>query len=109
MDTAVKDWKLTGRSRCRRRQRVAGIVAETSSMQTLGRSQSPHRATPLQMFDVSPRVPRGEIDFARRAFCLDEYVGVTADDPNSLTGWLRNALVDRVGIPADRSSTSSHR
>ena len=29
-------------------------------------------------------------------------MGVTEDDPNSLTGWLRNALVDRVGIPADR-------
>ena len=61
----------------------------------------PTGSTPLGMFDVlAARAARGEIDFSRsHLFCLDEYIGVTPDDPNSLTGWLQAAFIDRVGIP----------
>ena len=64
----------------------------------------PTGSTPLPMFDVlAARVARGEIDFSQvELFCLDEYVGVSADDPNSLTGWLWRAFLDRVGAASHR-------
>ncbi len=59
------------------------------------------------MFDVlAARAARGEIDFSGVAvFCLDEYVGVTVEDPNSLTRWLRDALLNRIGIKPDQLHT----
>ena len=46
------------------------------------------------------RVERGELDLSRvRLFCLDDYVGVTPDDPNSLTGWLKRVFIEPAGIP----------
>jgi glucosamine-6-phosphate deaminase len=56
------------------------------------------------MFDVlAARAARGEVDFSRVAvFCLDEYVGVTDEDPNSLTRWLWDALLNRIGVKPDR-------
>jgi glucosamine-6-phosphate deaminase len=60
----------------------------------------PTGSTPLGMFDVlAARAGRGEIDFSGvEIFCLDEYVGVTAEDPNSLSRWLWNGLLSRIGI-----------
>jgi glucosamine-6-phosphate deaminase len=60
----------------------------------------PTGSTPLGMFDVlAARAARAEIDFAAvTVFCLDEYVGVTVEDPNSLTRWLREAFLNRIGV-----------
>ena len=52
------------------------------------------------------RAARGEIDFSGVAvFCLDEYVGVTDEDPNSLTRWLREGFLNRIGIKPDQLHT----
>lgn len=63
----------------------------------------PTGSTPLPMFaELIERVRRGELDLSRaQLFCLDEYVGVGADEPNSLTGWLRRVFADPAGIPAE--------
>src|SRR4051812_22368538 len=67
----------------------------------------PTGSTPLGMFDVlAARAARAEIDFSGvTVFCLDEYVGVTVGDPNSLTRWLREAFLNRIGISADQLQT----
>ena len=59
------------------------------------------------MFDVlAARAARAEIDFSGvTVFCLDEYVGVTVEDPNSLTRWLREAFLNRIGIKPDQLHT----
>ena len=50
-------------------------------------------------------VESGELDFARtQFFCLDEYAGVTPDDPNSLTGWLFRSFMDPARVPAKIST-----
>ena len=63
----------------------------------------PTGSTPLPMFDVlAARAARGEVDFSSVAvFCLDEYVGVTVEDPNSLSRWLWDALLNRIGVKPD--------
>jgi glucosamine-6-phosphate deaminase len=60
----------------------------------------PTGSTPLGMYDIlAARAARGEVDFSGvEVFCLDEYIGVTPDDPNSLTGWLRQAFLERAGV-----------
>jgi glucosamine-6-phosphate deaminase len=79
---------------------AADIVAKTVRDKPEAVVSVPTGSTPLGMFDVlAARAARGEIDFSRvRLVCLDEYVGVTPADPNSLTGWLRHAFIERVGI-----------
>src|SRR3712207_6483180 len=64
----------------------------------------PTGSTPLGMFDVlAARAARGEIDFSGvTVFCLDEYLGVTVEDPNSLTRWLREGFLNRIGIKPDQ-------
>jgi glucosamine-6-phosphate deaminase len=56
------------------------------------------------MFDVlAARSARGEIDFSEvELFCLDDYLGVSRDDPNSLTGWLWRSLIARINIDPHR-------
>ncbi|MGH2615037.1 MAG: glucosamine-6-phosphate deaminase [Thermomicrobiales bacterium] len=103
MDIAVKDWRLTVvPDAAAASELAADMVEETIHAKPSAVLSLPTGSTPLPMFDMlTARAARGEIDFTRvELFCLDEYVGVTADDPNSLTGWLRNALIERVGIPA---------
>jgi len=60
----------------------------------------PTGTTPLGMFDeLVARVRRDELDLSRlHVYCLDEYVGVGPDDPNSLTGWLQRAFLEPAGI-----------
>lgn len=67
----------------------------------------PTGTTPLGMFDVlAARAARGEADLSGvTIFCLDEYVGVTIEDPNSLTRWLREALLVRIGIESNQVHT----
>ena len=69
----------------------------------------PTGSTPLGMFDVlAARAARAEIDFSGvTVFCLDEYVGVTVEDPNSLTRWLREAFLNRIGIKPEQLHTPS--
>jgi glucosamine-6-phosphate deaminase len=61
----------------------------------------PTGSTPLGMFQALIRkVDAGTLDLSRaQFFCLDEYVGVTPDDPNSLTGWLFRSFMDPAGVP----------
>jgi glucosamine-6-phosphate deaminase len=67
----------------------------------------PTGSTPLGMFDIlAGRAARGEIDFSSATvFCLDEYVGVTGEDPNSLTRWLREGFLNRIGIKPNQLYT----
>lgn len=105
MDTDPQQWKLTVVPDARTMSEMAAdIVAETVAAKPDAVVSFPTGSTPLGMFDaLVERVSRGAIDLSHtHLFCLDEYVGVSADDPNSLTGWLQRALIDRVGIPADR-------
>ncbi len=64
----------------------------------------PTGRTPLGMFDVlAARAARGEIDFSQATlFCLDDYLGVSPEDPNSLTGWLWRSLIARINIDPAR-------
>ena len=63
----------------------------------------PTGGTPLGMFEaLIAMVESGEIDFSQtQFFCLDEYAGVTPDDPNSLTGWLFRSFMDPARVPRE--------
>ncbi len=83
---------------------AADIVSATIRAKPNAVLSVPTGTTPLGMFDVlAARSARAEIDLSRiELFCLDEYVDVSADDPNSLTGWLSSAFIERVGIDPAR-------
>jgi glucosamine-6-phosphate deaminase len=57
--------------------------------------------TPMGVYgELALRRQRGEIDTSRlRIFQLDAYLGLTADDPRSLYGWLARAVLEPLGIP----------
>ena len=80
---------------------AADVVAAVIAANPIAVFAVPTGSTPLGLFDVlAARTARSEIDFSRtRLFCLDEYLGVSDTDPNSLTRWLLESFVDRVGIP----------
>jgi glucosamine-6-phosphate deaminase len=86
---------------------AADVVANTIRSKPDAAISFPTGATPLGMFDVlAARAARGEADFSNVAvFCLDEYVGATVEDPNSLTRWLSEALLDRIGIKPEQLHT----
>jgi glucosamine-6-phosphate deaminase len=86
---------------------AADIVSNTLLRKPDAAITFPTGATPLGMFDVlAARAARGEIDFSGASiFCLDEYVGVTDEDPNSFTRWLSEVLLDRIGIKSDQLHT----
>lgn len=67
----------------------------------------PTGSTPLGLFgELLARVKAGSIDFTRaHLFCLDEYVGVNRDDPNSLTGFLDRSFLDGAGFDPERVHT----
>lgn len=67
----------------------------------------PTGSTPLGMFNaLIARVKAGTLDLSRaQFFCLDEYVGVTPDDPNSLTGWLFRSFMDPASVPRENVHT----
>jgi glucosamine-6-phosphate deaminase len=83
---------------------AADVVAGTVQSKPNAVVTLPTGSTPLGMFDeLAVMAAEGTVDFSQiELFCLDEYVGVTPDDPNSLTGWLQQALIDRVGIDPHR-------
>lgn len=80
---------------------AADLVAEVVSANP-GRAISvPTGSTPVGMFQqLIAKVEAGTLSFDKtELFCLDEYVGVTADDPNSLTGWLYANFLTASRIP----------
>jgi glucosamine-6-phosphate deaminase len=83
---------------------AADVVTNTVLNKPEAAIAFPTGTTPLGMFDVlAARAARGEADFSRvTIFCLDEYIGVTVDDSNSLTRWLSEALLTRIGINPDQ-------
>lgn len=45
----------------------------------------------------------GEVDFSRaRAFCLDEYIGLGADHPQSYRRFMQEKLFSAINLPAER-------
>lgn len=74
---------------------VAAITAKPESTIVF-----PTGKTPEGLYhELITRHHAGGFDPSRlRVFVLDEYVGVTHDDPRSLYGWLRRTLFDPVGI-----------
>jgi glucosamine-6-phosphate deaminase len=81
---------------------AADAVAATVAAKPDAVIALPTGSTPLPLFtELHSRIERGELDLSRvQLFCLDEYVGASPDDPNSLIGWLHGAFIDRSGIPA---------
>lgn len=80
---------------------AAEIVAETVTAHPGAAISVPTGSTPVGMFEeLVAMVRRDELTFDQtQLFCLDEYVGVTADDPNSLTGWLYDNFLTAARIP----------
>jgi glucosamine-6-phosphate deaminase len=60
--------------------------------------------TPMATYaELARRADRGALDARRvRVAQLDEYLGLADDDPRLLAGWTRRAIVDPLGIGADR-------
>lgn len=98
--TVVADEAAMGR-------RAADIVAATVQRNPAAAISLPTGNTPLPMFaELIDRIGREELDLSTvHLFCLDEYVGVTPDDPNSLTGWLRQALIEPAELDLARVHT----
>jgi glucosamine-6-phosphate deaminase len=80
---------------------AAEIVAETVTAEPGAAISVPTGSTPVGMFrELIARVESDSLSFDRTPlFCLDEYVGVTPDDPNSLTGWLFANFLTPARVP----------
>lgn len=65
----------------------------------------PTGATPLLLFEIlARRYADGEADFSGvRFFSLDDYLGLAGREPNSLTAWLRKALLDRINLAPENT------
>jgi glucosamine-6-phosphate deaminase len=108
MTTSAESWTLTvvpdaatvGR-------RAADVVAEVVDANPDGVLAVPTGQTPLGLFtDLAERVARQELDLSRVSLvCLDEYVGLGPADSNSLTRWLRDALMTPARIDPARVVT----
>ncbi len=98
--TVVPDAETVGR-------RAADVLAEVVNGNREAVIAVPTGRTPLGMFgDLGKRVARQELDLSRISLvCLDEYVGLGPDDPNSLTRWLHGAFLTPAGIDAARVVT----
>ncbi len=95
--TIVPDERAMGRL-------AAEVVVETVARRPEAAVAVPTGSTPLGMYeDLVERARRGEVDLSRlRVYCLDEYLGVGPEDPNSLTGWLRRVFLEPAGIDPAR-------
>jgi glucosamine-6-phosphate deaminase len=80
---------------------AAEIVAATVRGNPGAAISVPTGSTPVGMFqELAGMVERGELDFGQtHLFCLDEYVGVAPDEPNSLTGWLYEHFLTPARVP----------
>ncbi len=81
-------------------QRAADAVERLVAAKPEAVFALPTGGTPLGLFEeLLNRVGSGRIDLSRaHLFCLDEYVGVTRDDPNSLTGFLDRSFLYGAGM-----------
>lgn len=105
MGTGSENWNLAVfRDSSAASEAVADVVSAVISGNPHAAISFPTGSTPLGMFDVlAARAARGEIDFSGvTVFCLDEYMGVTSGDPNSLTRWLREGFLNRIGVKPDQ-------
>src|SRR5215213_10955116 len=105
MATGSENWNLTVfRDSPAASEATADVVSAAIRSKPDAAIAFPTGSTPLHMFDIlAARAARGDIDFSSvTVFCLDEYVGVTVEDPNSLTRWLRDEFLQRIGILPDR-------
>ena len=93
--TVVADYAALSRAAA---DRVAAEVAQHPN----GAITVPTGGTPIGMYqELVDRVHRGALNLSRiHIYCLDEYLGVSAEDPNSLTGWLERVFLAPAGIPA---------
>jgi len=85
-------------------RRAADVVVETVIAKPACVLAVPTGTTPLPFFtELIARRRRGEVDFsAAHLFCLDEYLGLSPDRPNSLTHWLMDAFIEPAGITPER-------
>lgn len=88
-------------------QRAADIVCAVLQANPDAAISLPTGSTPLGMFNILIDRSRSEaVDLSKfQLFCLDEYVGVSADDPNTLTAWLMRTFIVPAGIPIDHVHT----
>ncbi len=88
-------------------QMAAEIVAEVLEMRPTAPISLPTGSTPVGMFDrLIAGAQAGDLDLNRfHLFCLDEYLGVTEDNPNTLTAWLKRTLIEPAGIPMENVHT----
>ncbi|MDQ3692935.1 MAG: glucosamine-6-phosphate deaminase [Chloroflexota bacterium] len=86
---------------------AADVVSETVRDKPDAVLALPTGSTPLGMFtELARRARAGTTDFSRtRFFCLDEYLGLSMEDPNSLTGWLFREFFTPAGIDAAQVHT----
>jgi len=108
MATGSENWNLTVfRDSPAASEATADVVSAAIRSKPDAAIAFPTGSTPLHMFDIlAARAARGDIDFSSvTVFCLDEYVGVTVEDPNSLTRWLKEGVLDRIGVKFERLHT----
>ncbi|MGE3798770.1 MAG: glucosamine-6-phosphate deaminase [Thermomicrobiales bacterium] len=86
---------------------AADMVSETLRENPRAAISLPTGSTPVGMFDeLIRRCQEGTVDLTQfQMFCLDEYLGVSADDPNTLTSWLFRTFIIPAGIPAENVHT----
>jgi len=86
---------------------AADIVSETLSKHPEAAISLPTGSTPVGMFDeIIARSQAGIVDLSHfQLFCLDEYLGASAGDPNTLTSWLMRTFVVPAGIPLEHVHT----
>lgn len=86
---------------------AAEIVADVLTVRPSAPISLPTGSTPVGMFErLIAATHGGELDLTRfQLFCLDEYLGVTPDNPNTLTAWLKRTLIEPAGIPMENVHT----
>lgn len=86
---------------------AAELVAEVLTVRPHAPIALPTGSTPVGMFErLIAEARGGRLDLSRfELFCLDEYLGVTPDDPNTLTSWLKRTLIEPAGISMERVHT----
>jgi glucosamine-6-phosphate deaminase len=86
---------------------AAETVAEVLTVRPNAPVSLPTGSTPVGMFEKLIAASRsGALDLTRfQLFCLDEYLGVTPDNPNTLTSWLTRTLIEPAGIPMEHVHT----
>lgn len=86
---------------------AADVVAETLGANPRAAISLPTGSTPVGMFEeLIRRSHQGTVDLSQfQMFCLDEYLGVSPNNPNTLTSWLFRTFIVPAGIPAENVHT----